>query len=606
MKFGLFFLFFLFCHGAAAKERLFAYDRQWLALLHYQSGIFSEYVGSIDSSGFYLAENGRYDPEAELRATVELFSKRVDSETICRFPAIYKLLLNNRLIKKIDVKCEEYDEFLSDLRPAGITLLFTDAYMNNPSSMFGHTLLRIDTGRSGTQLLAHGANYGAFTEGKENTLLYAVYGLSGGYEAGWTVRPYHSVINTYNNIENRDIWEFQLDFSAEERDMLAAHLWELGHTRSRYYFFTKNCSYMIMEMLDAVRPSLALARQFPLQTIPLDTVKAVYRTPGLVKDVNYRPSRRTEIVNRLEQMNLRQKRAFLRAVREEDHDLPEIEAAEKADVLETAYQYVQYQFVSKELELSEYRRRSFAVLAARNRLGIQKSETPAKPETVSPLRSHEAMRATFGIGSRNGKIFQEISYRPAYHSLTDASDGLATGAEINFFNLKLRHYDHADKTVLDRLDILGIRSLAPADELFSPRSFTIALNISRENDPLTGGEGYVLNGGVSAGKTIAAADSLYFYAMGGVAGGYGGFLPRNQYAAFELTTGLFAGWGSLKLLAEATKSFSSSRFADRMRYRAEVGVSLTQNWGVAAEYLYDENEKGEDDEEFVTSVRYYF
>ncbi len=122
----------------------------------------------------------------------------------------------------------------------------------------------------------------------------------------------------------------------------------------------------------------------------------------------------------------------MRAVREEDHDLPEIEAAEKADVLETAYQYVQYQFVSKELELSEYRRRSFAVLAARNRLGIQKSETPAKPETVSPLRSHEAMRATFGIGSRNGKIFQEISYRPAYHSLTDASDGLATGAEINF------------------------------------------------------------------------------------------------------------------------------------------------------------------------------
>ena len=67
---------------------------------------------------------------------------------------------------------------------------------------------------------------------------------------------------------------------------------------------------MIMEMLDAVRPSLALARQFPLQTIPLDTVKAVYRMPGLLKDVNYRPSRRTEIVNRLEQMNLRQKRAF--------------------------------------------------------------------------------------------------------------------------------------------------------------------------------------------------------------------------------------------------------------------------------------------------------
>lgn len=606
MKFGLFFLFFLFCRSVAAEEGGFAYDPQWLTLLHYQPRIFSGYVGSIDSSDFYLAQNGRYDPEAELQATVKLFSQEDDRETICRFPARYKLLLNNGLIKKVDVECEEYDKFLSDLRPAGVTLLFTDAYMNNPSSMFGHTLFRIDTGRSGTQLLAHGANYGAFTEGKENTLLYAVYGLSGGYEAGWTVRPYHSVINTYNNIENRDIWEFQLNLSAEERDMLAAHLWELGHTRSRYYFFTKNCSYMIMETLDAVRPSLALAQQFPLQTIPLDTVKAVFRKPGLVNGVNYRPSRRTEIVHRFRQMNSRQKRAFLATVREKDYDLSEIGDDEKADVLETAYQYVQYQFVSKELELSEYRRRSFAVLAARNRLGIQKAKTPEKQEAVSPLRSHEAMRATLGTGSRNGRIFQEISYRPAYHSLTDASDGLAPGAEINFLKPKLRHYDHTDKTVLDRLDIVGIKSLAPADELFSPWSFTVALDVSRENDPLTGGEGYVLNGGVNAGKTIAVADSLYFYALGGVAGGYGGFLPHNRYAAFELTTGLFAGWGPLKLQAEVTKSFSSSRFADRMRYRAEAGISLTQNWGMAAEYLYDENEKGEDDEEFVTSLRYYF
>ena len=90
--------------------------------------------------------------------------------------------------------------------------------MNNPSSLFGHTLLRIDTARKGTQLLAHGANYGAYTDG-ENSVLFAVYGLTGGYYGGWTVKPYYDIINTYNNIENRDIWELNLDLTPQEIDM---------------------------------------------------------------------------------------------------------------------------------------------------------------------------------------------------------------------------------------------------------------------------------------------------------------------------------------------------------------------------------------------------
>lgn len=606
MKFGLFFIFFLFCHSVAAKEVFFAYDQQWLALLHYQPGIFSEYVGTIDSADFYLAENGRYDPEAELLATVELFSQGVDHETICRFPARYKLLLNKRLIKETDVKCKEYDDFLSDLRPAGIALLFTDAYMNNPSSMFGHTLLRINTSRNGTQMLAHGANYGAFTEGKENTLLYAVYGLSGGYDAGWTVRPYHNVINTYNNIENRDIWEFQLDFSAEERDMLAAHLWELGHTRSRYYFFTNNCSYMIMEVLDAVRPSLRLARQFPLQTIPLDTVKAVFRAPGLVKDVNYRPSRRTEIVNRLEQMNLRQKRAFLNAVRKQDYDLPEIDAAERAEVLETVYQYIQYQFVSKELEISTYRRRSFAALTARNRLRVQKVQTVKKNEGSSPLRSHEAMQTTFGIGSRNSKTFQEISYRPAYHSLTDANDGLVPGAEINFLNTSIRRYLQTDKIVLNSLNLVGIKSLAPADAVFDPVSFAINIDVAREFNPDNGKEGYVLNAKAGGGKTIEPVHGFYLYAMGNIYGSYGGFLPHNQYVGVGLSIGIFADFRYFKLLGEAEKTCAGSRFGSKTEYRAEAAMPLSINWRAAVEYRFKDYSDNGKTEEWTASLRYFF
>ena len=70
--------------------------------------------------------------------------------------------------------------------------------------------------------MAHGANYGAFTAGQENSVLFAVLGLTGGYFGGFTVKPYYDVINTYNNIENRDIWELNLDLTPEELDLVPA------------------------------------------------------------------------------------------------------------------------------------------------------------------------------------------------------------------------------------------------------------------------------------------------------------------------------------------------------------------------------------------------
>lgn len=610
MKYGLFFFFFFFSSMAAAfaavAEEKPAFSPQWLALVHYRPGVFSGYEGSIDSENFYLAENGRTDPEAEFAATVALFEKGTDKEKICLFPARYKYLKNIGLIKNLNVKCEEFEQFKNDLRPAGVTFLFTDAYMNNPSSLFGHTLLRIDTARKGTQLLAHGANYGAFTDGKDNGFLYALYGLTGGYYGGWTVKPYFDVINTYNNIENRDIWELNLDLTPEELDMLVAHLWEIGHTQTRYYFFTKNCSYMLMEVLDTVRPSLGLADRFPLQAIPLDTAKAVYRSPGLVKSVNYRPSRQAKIVHRWRHMDKAQKNAMLKALEKEDYTLSGVPEDKKADVLETYYQYVQYQLVRKKMEMDEYRRRSFAALVARNRLEENKAQIAENPEGKSPLESHESMRLTIGAGSRDGEAFQEIAYRPAYHSLTDNNYGLLPGAEINFLNFKIRHYDESKKTVLSELNLVGVRSLSPAGALFQPVSFSVALDVARETDPETGKEGYVLKGKAGGGGAIEAADGIYLYTMGTAYGGYGGFLPHNQYAGLGFSAGIFADFRRFKLLAEAEKIFATTRFADKIRYRAEVNVPLSTNLGLAAEYRFDDNKKGRNLDEFVTSLRLYF
>ena len=161
------FLLSIFCLKANAFETDFAYSDKWLKIVHYQPRLFGGYKATIGSDNFYLSPCGRTNPKKELEATIALFQSN-DDKTKCLFPARYKLLKDNDIIDYEFPKCDEYESFLTDLQPAGITFLFTDAYMNNSSSLFGHTLLRVDTKRKGTQLLAHGINYGAFTKGYED------------------------------------------------------------------------------------------------------------------------------------------------------------------------------------------------------------------------------------------------------------------------------------------------------------------------------------------------------------------------------------------------------------------------------------------------------
>ena len=594
MRFLFFILVFLFSFSALAQE----VDEAWLALGHYHNG-----KSSIDSPNFFLSSNGKNNPKAELTATID-FLEGEDHEKKCLFPARYLYLKKRGLLTKAFPKCDEYEQFQQDLQPAGVTLLFTDAYMNNPSSMFGHTLLRIDTKRKGTQLLAHGANYGAFT-GDEPGALYALLGLTGGYFGGFTVKPYYDIINTYNNIENRDIWELNLDFSDEELEFFVAHLWEIGQTQSRYFFFSRNCSYMLMEMLDAVRPGLKLGEQFSAWVIPLDTFKAVYRADGLVKGENFRPSRRNKILHRYGLMNKEQKKIYSTVLKTREFVFPkEMSDAEKADVLETAYQYVQYQYVAKDLELDDYRKQSFDALRARSLLkgqGLIEDMKEGKP----PVLAHESMRAVAGFGVRNGKIFEEISFRPAYQSLTDNDFGLPFGSEINFLETSLRHYDRDNKFVLQKFDLLTIRSLSPISQMFHPFSFQIKADVSRVENPINERAGYVGNLSVGTGGTYAFSDRLWGFLLMNTKAAYGGFLPHNSYVAESVDLGILASFDKWRLLAEVEPQLSTQKLGNKVLYKAELNYILQTNLSLGVT-LQHEVQCGKDMEEYSLGLRYYF
>ncbi len=599
MRFLVLLLIGLFS-GAAMAAELPADNTAWLKLLHYQK-TFGGYQGLIINDDFYLAATGRIDPQAEMAAEIKAFAA-ADNTDKCNFPARFKWLKEQGLVAGNLDNCTDYQQLLQDVQPAGITLLFTNAYMSNPASLFGHTLVRIDTKRQGTQMLAHGSNFGA-NSGTEQGVIFALKGLFGGYDGSYSLSPYWTVINTYNNIENRDIWEYKLNLSDAEAQKFVDHLYEMRNAKIQYFFLNKNCSYMILELLEAVRPELELAQDYQWWAIPLDTLKTVKAEPDLVGDINYRPARYTKIQAQLKAMNKAEYAAFLKGINDHDYTMDDLSTDEQAAVLETLYQYYQYQYTAQKMELKEYRKNSFAVLRRRSQM-----PTPTAPTLTGedPSLSHDSFQIAVGGGTVKGQSFTEATIRPAYTALTDSHFGLIKGAGVEVLKSRWRYYHQRHKLVLQDFTGLDIVSLVPSDRVFHPISYVTNFSLKREYNPKTLREGYAGAAHFGLGQTYALGDSLWLYGLVKASGEYGGFLSGNGWVAAAPEVGVYSSFWRLHIHAAAEQNFATRVAGQRLIYKGEVALELTKNTALALEYRDEHNAKGHNRQEIMGQLRYMF
>lgn len=593
-------LIFLCMIRPVMAEESYAESSEWLKLLHYKKMMFGGYKGLVSADKFYADKNGRYNPQKELETEIELFN--AGNEIKCEFPARFEWLKRKKLVQGDLKKCKEYQNFIKDIKPNGITVLFTDAFMSNPASLFGHTLIRIDTARKGTQMLAHGSNFGA-NSGEDSGPIFAFKGLVGGYYGGYVISPYWDVINTYNNIENRDIWEYHLNLSDEEQMMFVNHLYEMKNALIRYFFLSKNCSYMILELLEAVRPTLDLTSEYNNWAIPLDTLKTIKNVPGLVGEVNYRPARYTKLQAQIKSMNARQFAAFYRGIKKHDYDMKELSQEERPIVLETEYQYYQYIYTAGDMDLKDYRKNSFAVLRKRSAMS---QATEVKVKGNDPSLSHSSFQMSFGGGIYDHKSFEQINIRPAYTALTDDNFGLIKGAGISVLETQIRYYNQTDKTVLERITGLKIDSLVPADRVFSPWSYISDMNIHREYNPRRNTEGYVGEIIFGMGKTYALNDWLWMYGMLNAKGQYGGFISGNQWVGAAPQIGMFNDFGRIKTNFSVDKNFATRKFGNRLTYKTEFSLGITKDLSFALVYMAAHNDNGHNRQELSGWVRYSF
>lgn len=293
-----------------------------------------------------------------------------------------------------------------------------------------------------TRLLAYAFNYAAATD-EEKGMIFALKGLFGGYPGVFSIALYYKKVHEYSDLENRDLWEYRLNLSAEQIERLLMHLWELQRVYADYYFLDENCSYHLLSVLDVALLHQHLTEEFRWWAIPTDTLRAVVSQPGLLAEVTYRPARST-----LLRRQLRFMRADEQAMAEalvagrlspNDPSLRELSETQQARVLEFAFEYLEYQRLSGKDQNNLRARRPLGLLAARSQL----SSTPSAPEPpapeVRPDESHGSSRFAIGYGQSGKRAFTEITFRPAYHDLLDPDGGYGRGAQIEFLAASLRY-----------------------------------------------------------------------------------------------------------------------------------------------------------------------
>ena len=497
-----------------AREKNLAQRPEWLNLLHYKPYVYWTGMRSLaDDPAFFNAPNGKTDAAAELEATLAVFFSTAEEtdkaqNPQCRFIARYHWLkeeLHFDPARLPEQPCRRFYQWRASLDPHEITLVFPAAYLNNPASMYGHTLLRIDgKGQDEhTRLLAYSISYAAATD-ETSGLVFAINGLFGGYPGQFLIMPYYLKVKEYSDIENRDVWEYQLTLTPEEIDHLLMHVWELGPIRFDYYFFDENCAYHLLSLLEVARPGLELTDRFRWWAIPSDTVRAVAEQPGLVKRVVYRPATTTIIRQRLVYLNDDQRRSAKnlveRKISSTDDRLHELPVAEQARILELTYEYATYRSASGRDTTTTTQMHE--LLLARSRLEVPPQRPEVPVPVVRPDQGHKTSRFAAGIGSRGGRHFEEVSLRPTYHDLMDDDGGYTRGAQIEFFNMRWRHYRGDDSLRLEEFTPLNIFSLSPRDDFFTPISWKINIGWTRKHfsdrdEPLvlraSGGSGLAFN-----------------------------------------------------------------------------------------------------------------
>jgi hypothetical protein len=589
----------------SARAARLAAQPYWHKLVHYErNALLPGVTSSVDDADFFLAAAGKTDPDAELDATLASFftdAPRLGEPPQCRARARYEWLRGKLAFDPARLppqRCEKYEQWLEVVRPSAVALVFAANDLASPATMFGHTLLRVDRVGQGEdeRLLAKAVNYAAEAPPMSSEVGYIIKALAAQYQGEYAVYPYHERVREYARVDYRDLWEYPVKLAPEEIERVFAHLWEMREVGSDYLFFTENCAYMLLALLDTANDAWTLPREFDDAirfVIPVDTVRAA-RDAGVLGEPVFRPSQARTLTRHFRELPAPHYRWVLEYARGDAtlEDPRHAGAAERdrARMLEAAADYLLFLHQNGALDRGVAIPRARAALSQRSALAARSEFAPVPRPAVSPDRGHESSRFALGARRDEDDTAAALRIRAAYHDRLDPTAGFPAGGEIEFAELALLAGD--DDVQVSELKVVGIQSVTPWDRAFRPWLWQAQTGLRRYGlDALAARHRGALGGYLDFGFGFAAGDDgrAVAYGFGLVAFDANRDVRRGHALSGGLRAGLWLPWSGtfiqqletdvLGPVAGGARHIAKGTFATQWQLGHDDGLRLLLSYG---------------------------
>lgn len=332
--------------------------------------------------------------------------------------------------------CKDLSAWLKHKPMRNVALVYAGSYLGTPSSAFGHTFLLV-WDQNPLSPIATVIDYSGDVPRSVGGKDYLVGGLMGHFPGRFNIMPLASKTFSYGIQEGRSLQVFPLKLARAQIERVWLNLWEMNSNDFKYYFLKENCSYKILYLLSLVDNSIEYINSGGIYTIPGDTAK-ILNESGLIQSTVIFPS------------------------------LNKLAAQDHSSLHPNAWLFARYDFQSAALPDWSGAEQVIA-----------SDQGGARPQQSSILDSHGSKRVVVGFATDNAKAdpLLVLGFRPLYHSETDPVPGFDKGNALELLSGSV--LIGPDNFEIDRLDLLRLRSLTPAQGFMAGRLWQLELALQR-------------------------------------------------------------------------------------------------------------------------------